>query len=74
MSWKITPIFYKGAARLQVTFENIPALNKKILSIKGATFSATLKAWHVPDTAETRMQLNLYDENCAFGLLSKSDY
>lgn len=65
MSWKITPIFYKGATRLQVTFENIPTLNKKIRSIKGATFSATLQAWHVPDTVETRMQLNFYDESCA---------
>lgn len=65
MSWKITPIFYKGAERLQVTFENNPALNKKIRSIKGATFSATLQAWHVPDREETRMQLNFYDESGA---------
>lgn len=63
MTWKITPIQHKGAARLKVEFENIPALNQKIRSIKGATFSATLKAWHVPDSIETRMQLNVYHEN-----------
>lgn len=61
MSWKITPIQYKGEPRLKVEFANIASLNKKIRSISGATFSATLKAWHVPDNAESRTQLNYYN-------------
>jgi len=62
MSWKITPIQHKGEARLKVEFENIASLNQKIRSIAHATFSASLRAWHVPDTPETRMQLNYFDE------------
>lgn len=61
MSWKITPIQYKGEPRLKVEFANIVSLNKKIRSISGATFSASLQAWHVPDNAESRTQLNCYN-------------
>jgi len=61
MTWKITPIQHNGTSRLKVEFENIPALNKKIRSISGALWSSTLKSWHLPDTVESRTQLNLFD-------------
>jgi integrase/recombinase XerD len=61
MSWKITPINHKGNKRLKVEFANIPSLNKKVRQIEGALWSKTLMAWHVPDTVESRTQLNYYN-------------
>lgn len=61
MSWKITPINHKGNKRLKVAFGNIPFLNIKVRQIEGALWSKTLMAWHVPDTVESRTQLNYYN-------------
>jgi integrase/recombinase XerD len=61
MSWKITPITHHKEERLKVEFENIPALNQKIRNMRGALWSSTLRSWHVPDTPESRTQLNYFD-------------
>jgi integrase/recombinase XerD len=61
MSWTLTPITYQGELRIKVAFPHNSVLNQKIRSIIGARWSPELHAWHVKDTLENRMQLNMYD-------------
>jgi hypothetical protein len=59
MDWKITPIEHRGEKRIKVEFSNNFGLNQKIRSLAGAKWSASLKSWHVADTFENRLHLNL---------------
>ena len=48
-----------GESRIVVQFGFDTALNEKIRTIPGSTFSKTLQSWHVPDNAENRKHFGL---------------
>jgi integrase/recombinase XerD len=52
-------ITHKGQKRIAVRFTNTPALNARIKKVEGVQWSQTLKAWHVPDTAENRLKFKI---------------
>lgn len=52
-------IVHKGESRIAVRFDHNEALNARVRRIKGATFSRSLKSWHVPDTIENRRLFKL---------------
>lgn len=63
MAWKLTPIEHKGEQRIKVDFPNNAEQNQKIRRIQGAKWSASLKAWHVPNTPENNLLLNLDNQS-----------
>jgi integrase/recombinase XerD len=63
MAWKLTQIEHKGEQRIKVDFPNNAEQNQKIRSIQGAKWSASLKAWHVPNTAENKVKLTLENQS-----------
>lgn len=63
MAWKLTPIEHKGEQRIKVDFPNNAEQNQKIRRIQGAKWSSSLKAWHVPNTPENNVLLNLDNQS-----------
>lgn len=53
------PIILKGTKRIAVTFEKNQELINRFKKLEGAKWSATLKVWHLPDTAEYRQKFKL---------------
>lgn len=60
-------IEHKGERRIAVRFAHNDVLNARIKAVAGATFSRTLKTWHVPDTAENRVLFKLTPADAASG-------
>jgi integrase/recombinase XerD len=52
-------IKYKGTKRIAVTFEKNQELINRFKKLDGAKWSATLKTWHLPDTAEYRQKFKI---------------
>lgn len=52
-------ITHRGKNRIAVYFENKPELIARFKKLKGATWSATLKVWHLPDTPTYRKQFKI---------------
>ncbi|MFM2225771.1 MAG: hypothetical protein RJA07_1973 [Bacteroidota bacterium] len=64
MQWTAQPITHKNKSRIAVYFENTAALNARIKKLPDAQWSNTLKAWHVPDTAENRKRFQVETDDC----------
>lgn len=56
------PIILQGTKRIAVTFEKNQELINRFKKLEGAKWSATLKVWHLPDTAEYRQKFKLPTE------------
>ncbi|GIZ09861.1 site-specific tyrosine recombinase/integron integrase [Flavobacterium sp. UMI-01] len=59
MNGSAKPIKHKGKNRIAVYFEKNTDLIARIKKIDGALWSATLVAWHLPDTAENRERFKI---------------
>jgi integrase/recombinase XerD len=59
MKWKAEPIIHHKEARIVLHFDYSAAANQRVRQLPGARWSNTLKAWHVPDTEEHRIQFKL---------------
>lgn len=55
-------IIHKGKKRIAVAFEKNQELITRFKKLDGAEWSATLKTWHLPDTAEYRQKFKLPTE------------
>lgn len=52
-------IRYKGQQRIAIYFEKNAALIQRIKKVEGIRWSATLKAWHLPDNQENRIRFKI---------------
>ncbi len=52
MKWKVTLLTHRGEKRIAVYFEKNAALIARIKKLEHVRWSATLCAWHLPDTDE----------------------
>jgi integrase/recombinase XerD len=59
MKWEAKGITHKGQSRIAVYFEKNEEAIKRIKLLPGARWSATLKAWHLPDEPAYRKQFGL---------------
>ena len=50
MKWKAELMVHKNKKRIAVYFEKDKELIARIKKLKGATWSASKKVWHLPDT------------------------
>ena len=53
----LEPVIHRRAQRMLVSFAYDSALIALIKKVEGATFSSTLRSWHVPDNKETLQEL-----------------
>jgi integrase/recombinase XerD len=54
MDWKAEPIKHRGENRIAVYFEKNAEWIARIKKLENVKWSATLKAWHLPDNDENR--------------------
>lgn len=54
MKWQAKLVTHKGLSRIAVYFEKNKELNERIKRLEGALWSASLGAWHLPDTPNSR--------------------
>lgn len=59
MEWKAELITHRQKKRIAVWFSKEPALIARIRKLTDARWSATLKAWHLPDTRENRLRFKI---------------
>ena len=59
MNWSVKTINHKGEKRIAVYFEKNAALIARIKKLEGSRWSQSLKAWHLPDTAENRERFQI---------------
>ena len=59
MMYTAKTIVHRNQKRIAVYFDNDATLIARFKKIGGAQWSATLKVWHLPDTAENRKKFNL---------------
>lgn len=59
MDWKAEPIQHKGEKRIAIYFEKNAEWIARIKKLDDAKWSATLKAWHLPDNDENRTRFKL---------------
>jgi integrase/recombinase XerD len=59
MAYEIKLIEHKGEKRIELRFKFDPKLANEVRTFSGAKWSYTRKSWHVPDTPENRIKLNL---------------
>ncbi len=64
-------ITHKGKERIAVYFDNDATLIARFKKLGGAQWSATLKVWHLPDTAANREKFNIIDAANANALNSE---
>ncbi len=57
MKISISKQYHRNEARLKVEFDYNPALIALVKQVEGATWSRSMKAWHVPDNEKTLGQL-----------------
>lgn len=71
------PVFefvtHKGEARIKVSFEFNAEWNKRMKETPGATWSKTLRSWHVPDTEANRKKCGLPVTTLNISAEAKSD-
>jgi integrase/recombinase XerD len=60
---KVSKIEHRGETRILLDFPYNEELIKKVKQIKGATFSFTLKAWHIPYKKEAYNELRKRFDN-----------
>ncbi|MBK9637569.1 MAG: site-specific integrase [Bacteroidetes bacterium] len=63
MKWRAEIIEYKNESRIAIYFESNEVWNNRIRKFKGARWSQSLKAWHIPDQDENRKRFNLTSSN-----------
>lgn len=61
--WKAEPIIHKGSKRIAVYFEKNAEWASRIAKIRGARWSYTLHAWHIPDTLALRIRFKIENES-----------
>jgi integrase/recombinase XerD len=59
MKWRAKLIRHRHQSRIAVYFETTPELIERIRKIEGAMWSASLKVWHLPDTADNRLRFKI---------------
>ncbi|MFM9838281.1 MAG: tyrosine-type recombinase/integrase [Cyclobacteriaceae bacterium] len=59
MKWEAKEIVHKGQKRIAIYFEKNAEAIKRIKLLPGARWSATLKAWHLPDVPTYRKKFGL---------------
>jgi integrase/recombinase XerD len=59
MKWEAKLVKHKGENRIAVYFEKNEAAIKRIKLLEGARWSASLKAWHLPDNENNRLQFKI---------------
>ena len=59
MIWEAKIIKHKGENRIAVYFEKNAEWIAQIKQIEGSRWSQSLKAWHLPDTEENRVQFKI---------------
>jgi integrase/recombinase XerD len=59
MIWKAEPVKHRGESRIVVYFERDMAAIKRMKALPGARWSATKKAWHLPDEPAYRKQFGI---------------
>ena len=59
MKWEAKLIKHRGEWRIAIYFEKNKELIARVKKLEGIRWSATLVAWHVPDTDEYRKRFNL---------------
>ena len=59
MTWEAKIIKHKGENRIAVYFEKNAEWIAQIKQIEGSRWSQSLKAWHLPDTEENRVQFKI---------------
>lgn len=57
--WEAKLIKHHNLNRIAVYFEKKPSLINRLKQLKGVRWSNSLKAWHLPDTAENRKKFKL---------------
>ena len=55
-------VTHKGLSRIAVYFEKNKELNERIKRLEGALWSASLGAWHLPDTPNSRTRFKIPQE------------
>lgn len=55
----LEPTIHKGEARIKVCFKHNADWNSRMKKVPGAKWSASMKCWHIPDTAANRIKCNL---------------
>jgi integrase/recombinase XerD len=59
MDWRAAPIKHRGENRIAVYFEKNAEWIARIKKLENVKWSATLKAWHLPDNDENRKRFKL---------------
>jgi len=59
MNWRAAPIKHRGENRIAVYFEKNAEWIARIKKLENVKWSATLKAWHLPDNDENRKRFKL---------------
>lgn len=62
MKWQAKLVTHKGLSRIAVYFEKNKELNERIKRLEGALWSASLGAWHLPDTPSNRTRFKIPQE------------
>jgi integrase/recombinase XerD len=62
MKWQAKLVTHKGLSRIAVYFEKNKELNERIKRLEGALWSASLGAWHLPDTPNSRTRFKILQE------------
>jgi integrase/recombinase XerD len=62
MKWQAKLVTHKGLPRIAVYFEKNKELNERIKRLEGALWSASLGAWHLPDTPSNRTRFKIPQE------------
>jgi integrase/recombinase XerD len=62
MKWEAKAIKHSGEKRIAIYFEKDATLITRVKKLTGVRWSATLKAWHVPDNTENRLRFKIAPE------------
>jgi integrase/recombinase XerD len=57
--WKATAVKHKGEQRIAVYFDYNQDLVRRLRKLEDVRWSATLKAWHLPDNEANRIRFKL---------------
>lgn len=63
MEWSAELVTHKNLKRIAVRFEKDIQAIARIKKLPGAKWSATLNAWHLPDTEENRLRFKILVQN-----------
>lgn len=71
---RIAPLHHRNQARIGLWFAYDKALIARVRNLPGARWSATLTCWHIPDTQESKLDLQAADLPIASTMNSDSQY